>query len=151
MITDLKFPTLCEDQMNELTENTIILFNNTEIKNKFVRCIHDLIINKDTQMVDYGTIDDKDIVIKNFVSYLPTNIYKVYDEQTIIFSVEPTVLLLMKDKCDIWFVDEIAGKIEIYALTSFRGYGKDETVSAEEVYKNTCCGRFGCYEGYTGK
>jgi hypothetical protein len=134
----------------EMTKNTIILCNNSKL-------VHDLldIIDKikndngdTTDGIRYNlskTLNPSDI--KRNLVYLPTSIYTV-GKQRIIVTVEPTSVLLMNHPYDLWFFEDD----EFYSFSDFKGY---KEIWKEDgsfgVYKNIVSGRYGCYEGYSGK
>lgn len=149
-----------EDVFTELTDNTLVLFNNSNLLYKFSvefdKIIAEINHNKENEDVLWDIGDEKECYIKRILSYKATHIYDVNNgEQRIILSVEPTIILTMKDMYDLWFVDSNnENEISFWSLVEFKGYGGEHEMkkySVIEIYKDVCGGRFGCYEGYFGK
>jgi hypothetical protein len=163
MITGLVIYSLSKEklEMHELTKNVIVLFNNSELKNKFVKEFLKIKDDKgnETDKADiiYCTVEDnnkaeeqdhKAEIMTNIV-YLPTSIFTVDKEQRFIFTVEAPFIFQCKDPYDLWFCDINANnEIEVYSFVDFIGYKEFWSEGVEKVYKGFINGRFGCYEGY---
>lgn len=162
MITGLEINNLSTEkiEMYNLTKNTIVLFNNSELKTKFVREFLKIKFDetdKDDNSVFYSTVIDNDKYeeqshkahIKIKVEYLPTSIYYIDNEQKFIFTTEAPFILQCNDLNDLWFCDENNnGDIQVYAFTDFKGHKETWKSGIYEVYKKVLNGQFGCYEGY---
>lgn len=162
VITGIEFYSLSKDkiEMHELTKNTIILFNNSDLKNKFVKEF--LKINLDeTDSVDnsicYSTVSDNALAkeqdhkaeLSQVITYLPTTIYLVDYEQRFTFTTEAPFILTCTDPDDLWFCDtNNDGKVQIWAFTAFKRYKEIWDEGLYNVYKTVTEGRCGCYEEY---
>lgn len=151
MITGIEFHKLNENkivEMLQLTKNTIVLFNNSDLKFKFINEFLK-IRNELDDSVMYNNDKNKKSEISFFVNYKPTSIYKIDDEQTFIFTVEAPFILQAKDPYDIWFCDIKNGdEVELYSFIDFEGYEEVWNKGIERLYQNFINGRYGCYEGY---
>ena len=162
MITGLEINSFSKEklEMYELTKNVIVLFNNYELKNKFVKEFCKIQFDetdKDDGSIVYSTIidDDKAIEqnhkaeIRNIFTYMPTTKFEVDGEQRFIFTVETPFILQCKDPYDLWFCDiNNKGEIQLYSFVEFTEYKKVWNKGIDVVYKEVINGRYGCYEGY---
>jgi hypothetical protein len=99
--------------------------------------------------MDYHTLEYKDVNYRVIMSYLPTTILEVDEEQKIILTVEAPFILQAKDVYDIHFVDRNDdNKICINALTDYVDFKEVWSKGIYKVYENVCNGVLGCYEGY---
>lgn len=155
MITGIEFHKLNENKtvgMYQLTKNTIVLFNNSELKLKFLMEFFK-IQNDETELDDnsvmYDNNQNKKSEIRTLISYKPTSIFKVDDEQNVIFTVEAPFILQAKNPYDIWFCDmNNKDEIELYSFVEFKNYKEIWDIGVDKVYEWFTNGRFGCYEGY---
>ena len=122
-------------KMYQLTKNTIILCNNSEIKYKLISEFADEI---------------NDIInIKTIVTYKPTSIYLIDNEQKFIVTTEAPFILKCNNPYDLWFCDmNNKNEIQLWSFVEFKEYKQIWDKGIEEVYKEVINGRFGCYEGY---
>lgn len=162
MITGLEISSLSKEklEMHELTKNTIVLFNNFELKNKFVQefsKIQNDETNSDDNSICYCTIIDYDKTseqdhnaeIKTNVIYMPTSIFTVDNEQRFVFTTEAPFVLQCNNPYDLWFCDtNNENEIQLYSLVGFKGYKEAWSNGVDNIYKNVINGRYGCYEGY---
>lgn len=160
MITGIEFNKLSKEkiEMHELTKNTIVLFNNCDLKNKFIKEFSKLQFEDDGKDdIIYCTIEDDKKAedqdhkadIRTLVTYMPTSIYLVDNEQRFVFTTEAPFVLQCKDSYDLWFCDtDNEGEIQVWSFIDFTGYKEMWNNGIVSVYKDFCCGKFGCYEGY---
>lgn len=162
MITGLEIYSLTKEklEMYDLTKNTIILFNSSDLKYKlvkeFLKIRYDE-TDKDDGSIVYSTIINEDKAekqnhkaeIKILVEYLPTSIYMVDNEQKFVFTTEAPFILQCTDSYDLWFCDtNKEGEIQLYSFVEFKGYKEAWDKGIYVVYKEVINGRYGCYEGY---
>ena len=155
MITGLDIYSLSKDkiEMHELTKNTIVLFNNSDLKYKFV---HEFlkVPDEEDESILYCTIvnnesEDHSAEIKTVMAYMPTSIFMVDNEQRFIFTTEAPFILQCTSPYDLWFCETNKdNEINVYSLTEFEGHNETWQSGIEEVYKDFANGRYGCYEGY---
>ncbi len=162
MITGLEIYSLTKEklEMYDLTKNTIVLFNNSDLKYKFVQeflKIRNDETDKDDGTILYSTVSSNEkweeqnhkTEIKTIVEYLPTSIYMVDNEQKIVITTEAPFVLQCNNPYDLWFCDtNNEGQIQIYSFVEFKDYDTIWAKGISTVYKWTINGRFGCYEGY---
>lgn len=163
MITGIEFYVLNKDKtlgMYQLTNNTIVLFNNSDLKYKFQKeflKIRDDETDKDDNSVCYSTAmnnekfeeQDHKAEIKRVIEYIPTSIYKVDNEQTVVLTIEAPFIYKCKDPYDLWFCDiNKKDEIQLYSLVEFKGYKESWDKGIDNIYLMTIDGRFGCYEKY---
>jgi hypothetical protein len=157
MITYLNFKSLGNIELAELTNNTIILFNNRKYLFKFLRemeyLIQETTLKGECKDIDYALADDKaeDVNIQLELHYDHLARFDIDNgEQKITISTELSSVLLVQDVKDLWFVDKIdEDNWEIYALTHF----EEEVVNRYRednirLIKAIAQGKFGCYENY---
>ena len=155
MITGLEIYSLSKDkiEMHELTMNTIVLFNNSDLKYKFVQEFWKLTDEEDESIL-YCTIindesEDHEAQIKTVMTYKPTSIYMADNEQRFIFTTEAPFVLQMTSPYDLWFCDTNKdNEISVWSFMAFEGCLETWEKGVEEVYKDFANGRYGCYEGY---
>jgi hypothetical protein len=162
MITGLEINSLNKEkiEMYELTKNVIVLFNNSELKNRFVREFAKIIYDEtdlDNGEIVYSTIMDSDkedeqdhkAELKEIVTYLPTSMYMVDEEQKFIFTTEAPFVLQCNDPYDLWFCDTNKdNEVQLWSFVEFKGYEKTWNEGIEKVYRMFINCRYGCYEGY---
>ncbi|MDD2495289.1 MAG: hypothetical protein PHE29_08860 [Tissierellia bacterium] len=162
MITGLEINSLNKEkiEMYELTKNTIVLFNNSDLKYKFMKEFDKIKYDetdKDDNSIIYSTVLDNNkskeqnhkVNIKTIISYKPTSIFLVDDEQHFIFTTEAPFVLQCDNSYDLWFCDiNRDNEIELYSFVEFKRYKEIWNEGIEEVYKWFIDGRFSCYEGY---
>jgi hypothetical protein len=162
MITGLEINSLSKEklEMYQLTKNVIVLFNNSDLKYKFVKEFCKIQFDetdKDDGSINYSTIidDEKSVEqdhkaeIKNIITYIPTSIFEVDREQRFIFTTEAPFILQCKNSYDLWFCDtNNEEEIQLYSFVEFKGYKEAWNKGIDIVYKEFINGRYGCYEGY---
>lgn len=163
MITGIEFDKLNENKtlgIYQLTNNTIILFNNSDLKYKFQKeflKIRDDETDRYDNSICYSTAIDNEkfeeqdhkAEIKIVIEYMPTSIYKIDNEQTIVLTVEAPFIFTCKDPYDLWFCDtNNKDEIQLYSFVEFKDYKELWDKGIDNIYKMTTTGRFGCYEGY---
>jgi hypothetical protein len=159
MITGFEIYNLSKNkiEMYGLTKNTIVLFNNSNLKYKFVKEFLKIELDEtkdEDDSIIYSTIvnseeDDHRADIRQIIAYQPTSIFMVDNEQRFIFTVEAPFIFQCTDPYDLWFCNINAnGKIQVYAFTEFKNYKEVWGMGVEAVYKAFTNGRYGCYEGY---
>ena len=162
MITGLEIYSLSKEKikMYELTKNAIVLFNNSELKYKFVQeflKIRQDETDLDTKDICYSTVLDEDksdeqdhkAKIKTVIEYKPTSIYMVDNEQKFIFTTEAPFILQCNNPYDLWFCDANKdNEIQLWSFIEFKGYKETWSKGIDKVYKEVINGRYGCYEGY---
>jgi len=145
-----------EIELSELTNNTIILCQNSELKYKLITELNKIITgeaDREESNVSYSTNDDEDVGMKLVSTYKPTTIYDINNgEQRIIVTVEAPTILSMENINDLWFLGKLSSndnEVSMYALTEFSGHKEFwEQQGAEGIYLNTIRGRYGTYEAY---
>lgn len=157
MITYLNFKRLGNIELAELTNNTIILFNNRKYLFTFLRemeyLIQETTLKGECNDIDYA-LADKEAENVNIQLELHYDHLARFDidnrEQKITFSTELSSVLLVQDVKDLWFVDkDDKENWDVYALTHFEKevvdrYKNDNT----RLIKAIAQGKFGCYEKY---
>ena len=135
--------------MDKLTANTIILCENTTVRNliakEIVRILnHECESNGDN---DYYCEPTDNMRYKYVVNYLPTTTLDVDCEQLITITVEAPYILTAKEPDDIWFASvDKDNIISIYPLKIFKGY--KEVWEQKKTYQYVLSGRYGCYVRY---
>lgn len=161
MITGLEIYSLSNDkiEMYELTKNVIVLFNNSNLKKKFIEeflKIKQDETENDTKDICYSTVSDNtkadeqdhkaDINVEEI--NVPTSIYTVDNEQKFIFTTDAEFILQCNNPYDLWFCDtNSTEEIQVWALTNFKRYKEIWNKGIDNVYRYFIDGRFGCYEG----
>ena len=133
--------------MDTLTQNTIILCEDTEIKKFLYNAIKDICYGKhEKQGYDYY-IEKTDLLhFKYGINYLPTVELNIDDEQKIILTVEAPYILTATSPKDIWFAQRTKeNKISIYPFRVFKGYKETWEDGVYKVYTETISGRYGNY------
>lgn len=158
MITGLEIFNISNKiEMYELTKNVIVLFNNSDLKNKFLQKFLKIKFDEtedDDSSIIYSTTingeeDDHKAEICHVLTYKPTSIFMVDNEQRFIFTVEAPFILQCTDPYDLWFCDTNSnGKIQLYCFTDFKDYQILWNDGINSIYEQFINGRFGCYEGY---
>ncbi|WP_252251189.1 hypothetical protein [Clostridium sp. VAP52] len=146
MISWLNLKELNNIELSELTNNTIILFQDKDLLYKFKMEFENLIGDIDYDYVDFILYDDaKTVNIDVEASSNTIGIYNINNgEQQLILGTEGSLVLLVKDLDDLWFVAyDRKDNIECYALREFEDYAryKDDNV---RLYKAVNQGKFGC-------
>jgi hypothetical protein len=149
MIDYLKFEKLDNIELIELTNNTIMLFNNREALFEARVEFEKLMQDDNYEFVSFSTNDNKKIVyIKQLVVCRDiTGIYIVNDsEQQIIMTVEPISILALKSNHDLWLIDKNENnKWSCYPFTDFTN-DKDgnKYTNNIQIYKFICESKYGC-------
>ena len=156
MISNLEFNSLSKKkiEMNELTKNVVVLFNNSVLKNtfreEFAKISQDEIEGElDNDDVNYSTTTDCKAQIKETIAYLPTSIYIVNNEQRFILTAEAPFVLQCTNPYDLWFCDTNSeNEVQIWSFVDFIGHKEIWDKGIDEVYRTVINGRYGCYNGY---
>lgn len=133
--------------MDVLTKNTIVLCEDTEIKNFLHHAIVDVCEGKHMEEGYLYHIEDTDYLnFKYGINYLPTTELNIDEEQKIIFTIEAPYILTATSPADIWFAQRTKeNKIRIYPLRVFKGYKEIWEQGVYRVYIDTIVGRYGNY------
>lgn len=133
--------------MDTLTQNTIILCEDTEIKKFLYHAIIDICDGKHIESgYDYYIEDTDYLNYKNGINYLPTTELNIDTEQKITFTVEAPYILTATSPKDIWFAQRTKeNKIRIYPLRVFKGYKERWEQGVYKIYIDTIAGRYGNY------
>lgn len=137
--------------MLEITNNAIILCDDPKIKSKIYSEFVEICTGKcekDGTNIYCNSTDNVDRGIpqltKTHISFLPTTIVEIDNEQRITFTVELPHILQAKTAEDIWLaVENDYGTISIYPITLFKGYEDVWKKGIYEVYKTIAYGRYG--------
>ena len=150
IFNDKRFETENQDnQLDTVTDNTIILCNNFDLMCSFAEEIVNT-INGKAEYNDY-CCDDEDV--GNAKYELNFGLQKVIDinGQKITLCLEPAMIYRAKEIKNIWFLDWTLKngvyKESIYPMTIFKGSDEVWAKGLDEVYKTICTGRYGCYDG----
>lgn len=130
----------------EFTENTIILCNNCQLMNTLAEEIFNT-VNGKAEYNDYWS-DNKDVGKAKLD--LCFGLRRVIDinGQKITIGLEPAIIFKANKPEDIWFFDINGyGQEVIYPMLIFKGSRQIWEIGKDEVYKMTCSGQFGCYDG----
>ena len=152
MLYGFSFPKISKDEFVDLTSNTIILCSNRESLEKlgeaFQKSFVDNKLENNNVICYYQTSEyDEKLNVKSEVIYPNTHIYSVNNgKQKIIMTIEPIIILSLKDTWDLWFVDSNNREIKYWSLAEFKGYGSHglKEHSVIDIYKSAVDGRFGC-------
>ena len=125
--------------MDTLTQNTIILCEDTEIKKFLYNAIKDICYGKhEKQGYDYY-IEKTDLLQFRYgINYLPTVELNIDDEQKIILTVEAPYILTATSPKDIWFAQRYEmslSETRSAEIRSKRIFTEFET----QRDKNVCC------------
>ena len=150
IFNDKRFETENQDnQLDTVTDNTIILCNNFDLMCSFAKEIVDT-INGNAEYNDY-CCDDEDVGKAKYD--LNFGLQKIIDinGQKITLCLEPAMIYRAKEIKSIWFLDwslkSGSYKEYIYPMTIFKGSDEVWAKGLDEVYKTICTGRYGCYDG----
>ena len=146
---DKYFESINDDNlMDVLTENTIILCEDTEIKNFLYHAIIDICDGKHIESgYDYYIEDTDYLNYKYGINYLPTTELNIDTEQKITFTIEAPYILTATSPKDIWFAQRTKeNKIRIYPLRVFKGYKERWEQGVYKIYIDTIAGRYGNYK-----
>ena len=134
----------------DLTENTIILCNNTKTKYKMVKLTINVLDRKFNTLYNaWVDEEDYDIFDKDrcFINFSSITIFNLYN-QKITLSIEPSIIYKAKNVKDIHFVDvDCKNKYMVYAMTNFEDSEEIFNKGLDEVCKTIIGGRYGCYNG----
>ena len=136
--------------MDVITNNCIILCEDTRVKNFLASQIEDICDGKHQSEEGYSYDvgdQEEDPKITNRMMYLPTSIFTIDNEQKITLTVEAPFILTAISIEDIWFAARsIENKISIYPLRVFKGHKETWDAGIEKVYKDFISGRYGYYK-----
>ena len=130
----------------DFTENTIILCNNCQLMNSLAEEIINT-VNGKAEYNDYWC-ESEDIGKAEIELHFGLQCLININGQKITLSIEPSILYKANRPEDIWLFD-INGynKELIYPILIFKGSNQMWKTGKDEVYKNICNGRCGCYDG----
>ena len=133
--------------MDVLTENTIILCEDTEIKNFLYHAFTDVCEGKHIETgYEYYIEDNDHLNLKYGINYLPTTELNIDKEQKITLTVEAPYILTATSPADIWFAQRTSdNKISIYPMRIFKGYKEKWAEGVYAVYRYILEGRYGNY------
>ena len=142
--------------MDVITNNCIILCEDTKLKYFLANQIEDICLGKHTHEEGYEYYvgdDEEEPKITGRMTYLPTSIFTIDNEQKIIVTVEAPFILTAKSIEDIWFAARSAeNKVSIYPFKVFNGHKETWDKGVEKVYLNVINGRYGyCAYGIRGE
>lgn len=144
-----RFNTKDDNNLLELTDNTIILCANINI----MISLADEILNTINGKAEYNDYwcDKSDIgkatapIRFGLLTLINVN------NQKITLSIEPSIIYKAKSIDDIWFIDyidkDLTYKESIYPMTIFKGSKDVWDSGLDEVYKMVIGCRYGCYDG----
>jgi hypothetical protein len=155
MITYINFKKLDNSELAELTNNTVILFNNRKYLYEFLKemeyLIQETTLNGECENIDYtlANKESENVEIQLELHYDHLARFDIDNgEQKITFSTELSSALMIQNLKDLWFVNkDDEGEWDVYALTHFEGYEKYEK-NIPKLIKAIAQGKFGCYESY---
>ncbi|WP_252225270.1 MULTISPECIES: hypothetical protein [unclassified Clostridium] len=133
-------------ELSELTNNTIILFQDKDLLYKFKMGLESVVGNMNYENVDFTLYDDaKTVNIDVEASSNTIGIYNInHGEQQLILGTEGSLVLLVKDLDDLWFVaNDRSDNIECYALSEFEDCDRYKNDNIR-LYKAVNQGKFGC-------
>lgn len=145
------------NNMDIITDNCIVLCEDTKLKNFLAQQIEDICHGKheDENGYEYAVDDDEyeddeyRPEITDRISYLPTTILTIDREQRIVLTVEAPFIFTAKSLKDIWFaVWTTDGKASIYPFRVFKGHKETWDMGVTKVYRNVINGRYGAYLSY---
>lgn len=130
----------------DFTENTIILCNNCQLMNSLAEEIINT-VNGKAEYNDYWC-ESEDIGKAEIELNFGLQCLIDINGQKITLSLEPSIIYKANKPEDIWLFD-INGynKELIYPMLIFKGSNQIWEAGKDEVYKNICNGRCGCYDG----
>ena len=134
--------------MDTITNNCIVICEDTEVKNFLSKQIEDIFDGKHEHEggYDYYIDEHREVYITNKIAYLPTTHFVINNEQKITFTIEAPFVLTATSVDDIWFASRTTdNKVSIYPLRAFKGHNEDWNNGVFEVYKNVISGRYGTY------
>ena len=130
----------------EFTENTIILCNNCQLMNTLAEEIFNT-VNGEAEYNDYWC-DNEDIGKAKLDLCFGLQWVIDINGQKITIGLEPAIIFKANKPEDIWFFDVNGyGQEVIYPMLIFKGSRQIWEIGKYEVYKMTCNGQFGCYNG----
>lgn len=134
--------------MDTITNNCIVICEDTGIKNFLAKQIEDIFGGKHEHEDGYiyYTDEHREVNITSRISYLPTTHFIINNEQKITFTIEAPFVLTATSVEDIWFACRTNdNKVSIYPLKVFKGHKEDWDIGVFEIYKNVISGRYGTY------
>lgn len=136
--------------MKELTRNTIIICDSSEIKNTISENLRKGFTTNENEdeLIRYFTTYEGDIVCNHLMEFPQTSIFKFSPKkrkrdftQRIIVTVENAFVFQVKNLYDLWFAHQWDDKIYLEALTEYESYEKFHK-SPIMLYKALSVGRF---------
>lgn len=131
--------------MKELTDNTIIICDSSEIKNFVSRNLYDTCVKQTEDLVRFHWTNCKDnITCELLMDFPQTSIFEFSDgdfTQKVIITVENAFVFHVKNLYDLWFAASRDNKISFTALTQYQSYEKYNN-SPIMLYKALSVGRF---------
>lgn len=130
----------------DFTENTIILCNNCKLMNSLAEEIINT-VNGKAEYNDYWC-ESEDIGKAEIELHFGLQCLIDINGQKITLSLEPSIIYKANKPEEIWlFGINGYNKEVIYPMLIFKGSNQIWEAGKDEVYKNICNGRFGCYDG----
>lgn len=130
----------------DFTENTIILCNNCKLMNSLAKEIINT-VNGKAEYNDYWC-ESEDIGKAEIELHFGLQCLIDINGQKITLSLEPSIIYKANKPEEIWlFGINGYNKEVIYPMLIFKGSNQIWEAGKDEVYKNICNGRFGCYDG----
>lgn len=129
---------------SELTNNNIFLFDTLESLREVYIEFEKLMKDLNYEHIRYATNnEEKDVKIINTVKCRRyTTIYRINDNQRIIFTVEPMSILTMTNYKDLWFINKQDNRWFNFAFTDYANFETYKT--NEEIYKFVCQSKYSC-------
>ena len=138
-----------DNNLLELTDNTIILCPNTDI----MISLSDEILNTINGKAEYNDYWCNNSDVGNAEITLRFGLLTLINigKQKITLAIEPSIIYKAKSINDIWFIDYngkgLTYKESIYPMTILKGSKNVWDNGLDEVYKMVVGGRYGCYNG----
>jgi hypothetical protein len=134
--------------MDVITENCIILCEDVDIKrfiaNEIIKICTGEYSNND--IVGYNVDHDNEPKLTRNITYFPTSLLCIDDNQRIICTIEASSILVAKSVEDIWFaIRDSMNKVNVYPLCVFKGHKDDWEQGIDCIYKNVVNGRYSPY------
>lgn len=152
LFKDKRFKVTDDDNLlSPLTENTIILCNNCDLKNSLTKEICDT-INGNAEYNEYDC-DDADVGKAKVTFRFGLQSIIDINGQKITLALEPSIIYKATKKDDIWFAGWSGGfagttyEEFIYPIGVFKGSHDVWEKGLDEVYEMICSGRYGVYDG----
>lgn len=136
------------DFMDIITDNCIILCEDVDIKRVVASKIMEICCGTyaDNDLVGYEVNHDGEPKLTKNITYFPTSLLCIDNDQHIVCTIEASSILSAKNVEDIWFaIRNNNNKISIYPLRVFKGHKDDWDQGIEHIYLNVVNGRYSPY------